>query len=132
MEKLNREREATMAKDYIHLSLWPVLLVDSLICQMWLGSGWNTAGFLAVTADCGNHDNAGGLWGGPQCTEGVWTIMELGFQLILGKSQEVVAELLPDDMRPGVVHSSLQWESVMCVSVIGFLVGLLYLFRLMH
>ncbi|OWK16630.1 hypothetical protein Celaphus_00011643 [Cervus elaphus hippelaphus] len=42
--------------------------------------------------------------------------------LILGKSREVVAELLPDDMRPGVVHSSLQWESVMCVSVIGFLV----------
>ena len=54
--------------------------------------------------------------------------MELGFQLILGKSREVVAELLPDDMRPGLVHSSLQWESVVCVSVIGFLVGLLYLF----
>ena len=58
--------------------------------------------------------------------------MELGFRLILGKSQEVVAQLLPDDMRPDLIHSSLRWESVMCVSAIGFLVGLLYLFRLMH
>lgn len=58
--------------------------------------------------------------------------MELGFRLILGKSREVVAELLPDDMRPGLVHNSLQWESVVCVAVIGFLVGFLYLFRLMH
>ncbi|XP_045645511.1 proline-rich protein 23B-like [Ursus americanus] len=47
--------------------------------------------------------------------------MELGFRLILGKSKEVVAELLPDDMRPGLAHSSFQWESVVCVSVIGFL-----------
>lgn len=50
--------------------------------------------------------------------------MELGFQLILGKSQEVVAELLPDDdMRAGLVHSSLNGESVVCVSVIGFFGG---------
>jgi hypothetical protein len=58
--------------------------------------------------------------------------MDLDFQLILGNSLEVVAELLPDDKRLSFVYSSLQKESVIWVSVIGFLVSLLYLFRLMH
>lgn len=70
--------------------------------------------------------------GGFSATQALCATMEPAFQLILGKSQQVVAELLPDDMRLGIDYSSLQWKSVVCVSVMGFLVGLSYLFRLMH
>lgn len=88
-----------------------------------MGSRWNTTGFLAVIVNCGNHDNPVQLWRSSRLHRG--SVNHYGTWLSdSGEIAEVVAELLPDDMRAGLVHSSLQWESVVCVSVIGFLVGL--------
>ncbi|XP_032707089.1 cTAGE family member 9-like [Lontra canadensis] len=58
--------------------------------------------------------------------------LEHGFELILGKLDEMMAKLLPSDSSPRLMFHNLQWETLLCPPVIGFLVGLLFLFRLVQ
>ena len=58
--------------------------------------------------------------------------LEHGFELILGKLDEMMAKLLPSDSSPRLMFHSLQWETPLCPPVIGFLVGLLFLFPLVR
>ncbi|XP_032706786.1 cTAGE family member 9-like [Lontra canadensis] len=58
--------------------------------------------------------------------------LEHGFELILGKLDEMMAKLLPSDWSPRLMFHNLQWETLLCPPVIGFLMGLLFLFRLVQ
>lgn len=58
--------------------------------------------------------------------------LEHGFELILGKLDEMMVKLLPIDSSPRLMFHNLQWETLLCPPVIGFLVGLLFLCRLVQ
>lgn len=58
--------------------------------------------------------------------------LEHGFELVLGKLDEMMAKLLPSDSSPRLMFHNLQWETLLCPPVIGFLVGLLFLCRLVQ
>ena len=57
--------------------------------------------------------------------EGMLSSVELGFGLILGQLSEVLVLLLPNGFSSWFTFQSLQWETVLCLSVvISFLVVL--------
>lgn len=62
--------------------------------------------------------------------EGLQASAEPGFGLILGKPCEVAVELLPDGLGLRLSDHVLQWESLACPPVAGFLVGLIFIVRL--
>ena len=62
---------------------------------------------------------------GFQCMEGLGATAELGFKCP-GKPQVVVVELWMDDGNLDPALCGPQLESVVCASVIGLLVGLIF------
>ena len=64
--------------------------------------------------------------------EGLLSSVELGFGLIHGKLSEVLVLLLPSGFGSWFTFLSLQWETVVCWSVvIPFLAGLFFTLRLL-
>ncbi|CAK7309528.1 cTAGE family member 9 [Vulpes lagopus] len=60
------------------------------------------------------------------------SFLEHVFGLMLGMLGEMVVELLPSYLSSLLIFHNLQWETVMCLPVIGLLVGLLFIFRLIQ
>lgn len=58
--------------------------------------------------------------------------LEHGFELILGKLGEMTVKLLPSGPSPRLIFQNLQWETLLCLPVIGLLVGLLFIVRLVQ
>lgn len=57
--------------------------------------------------------------------EDLWAFVDIGFGPMLGKLGEVELELLlPDGLSPHFTVHVLQWETLACPPVIGFLRGL--------